>query len=45
MNKDLVAFIEANRGRIVMNEELEKMGVKMANNEVPARWTEEQGCG
>jgi len=47
--KDMIVnlknFIDANRGRIVMNEELEKMGIKMMNNEVPDMWTEEKGCG
>lgn len=28
-----------------MNEELELHGIKMMNNEVPFRWTEEKGCG
>lgn len=37
--------MDANRGRIVMNEELEIHGIKMLNNEVPPRWTEEKGCG
>jgi len=42
---NLKNFIDANRGRIVMNEELERMGIKMMNNEVPDMWTEEKGCG
>jgi len=45
MINDLKLFMDANRGRIVMNEELEKMGNKMNNNEVPLNWTEEYGCG
>jgi len=45
MINDLKLFMDANRGRIVMNEELEKMGNKMTNNEVPLNWTEEYGCG
>jgi len=45
MADNLVKFIEANRGRIVMNEELESLGVKIMNNEVPPGWTEEGGCG
>jgi len=45
MNRDLSLFMDANRGRIVMNEDLESMGVKMNNNEVPLGWTEEKGCG
>jgi len=28
-----------------MNEELELLGIKMMNNEVPPGWTEEFGCG
>mmetsp|Transcript_98260 Transcript_98260/g.211914 ORF Transcript_98260/g.211914 Transcript_98260/m.211914 type:complete len:97 (+) Transcript_98260:449-739(+) len=45
MNSDLLNFMDANRGRIVMNEELEMLGIKMMNNEVPFGWTEEKGCG
>jgi len=45
MTNDLVKFKDANRGRIVMNEELERMGVSMMNNEVPMQWTEEDGVG
>lgn len=45
MADNLAKFIEANRGRIVMNEELEVLGIKMMNNEVPPGWTEEHGCG
>jgi len=45
MIADLFSFIEANRGRSVMNEELELMGLSMNNNEVPDRWSEEKGCG
>jgi len=28
-----------------MDEDLEQHGIKMMNNEVPLRWTEEKGCG
>lgn len=45
MKKDLKMFIDANRGRIVMNDELEMIGFRMLNNEVPFPWTEEKGCG
>jgi len=45
MNRNLTLFMEANRGRLVMNEELELLGIKMNNNEVPLVWTEEKGCG
>lgn len=45
MIKDLAEFKDANRGRVVMNEELEKMGITMINNEIPSSWTEENGCG
>lgn len=43
--KDLDSFIDANRGRIVMDEDLELHGIKMMNNEVPPKWTEEKGVG
>lgn len=45
MVDDLAKFKDANRGRIVMNAELERMGVYMMNNEVPLPWTEEDGVG
>lgn len=45
MGDDLLKFKDANRGRIVMNEELERMGVSMMNNEVPIQWSEEEGVG
>lgn len=45
MDENLTKFIEANRGRIVMTDELENVGIKMNNNEVPPGWTEEAGCG
>lgn len=45
MTKDITSFKDANRGRIVMNEELESMGQTMMNNEVPSGWTEENGVG
>lgn len=45
INSDLNLFIKANRGRIVMNESLEKVGIYMMNNDVPLPWTEEKGCG
>lgn len=37
--------MKANRGRIVMNADLESLGIKMMANEVPLTWTEEHGCG
>mmetsp|Transcript_67940 Transcript_67940/g.146523 ORF Transcript_67940/g.146523 Transcript_67940/m.146523 type:complete len:137 (+) Transcript_67940:894-1304(+) len=45
INDDLDKFIDANRGRIVMNEYLERMGHKLLENEVPHNWTEEDGIG
>mmetsp|Transcript_75318 Transcript_75318/g.162898 ORF Transcript_75318/g.162898 Transcript_75318/m.162898 type:complete len:156 (+) Transcript_75318:657-1124(+) len=45
MHRDIAIFKDANRGRIVMNEELERMGVTMMNNEIPDNWTEESGVG
>mmetsp|Transcript_98262 Transcript_98262/g.211921 ORF Transcript_98262/g.211921 Transcript_98262/m.211921 type:complete len:97 (-) Transcript_98262:573-863(-) len=45
MNTDLTSFMDANRGRSVMDESLELLGFKMMNNEVPMPWTEEKGCG
>lgn len=42
---DISDFKDANRGRIVMNEDLETMGNSIMNNEVPANWTEESGVG
>jgi len=45
MLRDLESFVDANRGRIVMDEQLELHGLRMMNNEVPPRWTEEKGCG
>lgn len=45
MHGNLHDFKDANRGRIVMNEDLEKMGLTMMNNEIPDNWTEENGCG
>mmetsp|Transcript_47203 Transcript_47203/g.39845 ORF Transcript_47203/g.39845 Transcript_47203/m.39845 type:complete len:115 (+) Transcript_47203:811-1155(+) len=45
MVDDLIKFRHANRGRIVMNEELELMGISMMNNQVPLQWTNEEGVG
>jgi len=45
MIEDLNNFKDANRGKIVMNDELEKMGLTLMNNEIPQNWTEENGCG
>jgi len=45
MDDNLTKFIEANRGRIVMTDELEMVGIKLMNNDVPPSWTEELGCG
>jgi len=45
MTEDLKNFKDANRGLVIMNDDLERMGVTMLNNEIPARWTEENGCG
>jgi dynein heavy chain len=45
MADNLTKFIEANRGRIVMTDELEMVGIKLMNNDVPPSWTEEAGCG
>lgn len=42
---DLNLFKSANRGRIVMTLELEKMGLQLQNNEVPDNWSGEQGVG
>jgi len=45
MVDDLNQFKNANRGRIVMTSELEKMGQNLYNNEVPHNWTGEHGVG
>lgn len=45
MEKELKLYMRANRGRIVMNAELEALGLRMMANEVPFSWTEEAGCG
>lgn len=43
--EDLNQFKAANRGRIVMTLECEKLGSQIYNNEVPDNWTEENGYG
>jgi len=45
MKDDISNFKDANRGRIVMNEDLELMGNSILNNEVPSNWAEETGVG
>eukprot|EP00341_Mesodinium_pulex_P011850 CAMPEP_0116892560 /NCGR_PEP_ID=MMETSP0467-20121206/2748_1 /TAXON_ID=283647 /ORGANISM="Mesodinium pulex, Strain SPMC105" /LENGTH=35 /DNA_ID= /DNA_START= /DNA_END= /DNA_ORIENTATION= len=35
MVTDLNDFKDANRGRIVMNDDLEKMGLLLMNNDIP----------
>lgn len=45
MGDDLLKFKDGNRGRIVMDTELERLGVSIMNNEVPQQWSEEEGVG
>jgi len=45
IKEDLLEFKEANRGRKVMSDSIEKMGYIMMNNEIPLNWTEENGVG
>jgi len=45
IDTQLKQYMKANRGRIVMNADLEALGTKMMANEVPPTWTEEAGCG
>eukprot|EP00801_Mesodinium_rubrum_P000083 Mrub_00083.p1 GENE.Mrub_00083~~Mrub_00083.p1 ORF type:complete len:1986 (+),score=436.27 Mrub_00083:724-5958(+) len=45
MKDDIKNFVDAIRGRIVMNEEMESMGNSIMNNDVPTNWTEEGGVG
>lgn len=45
MDAEIKQYMNANRGRIVMNQNLESLGKSMLKNEVPLSWTEEKGCG
>ena len=45
MGVEIKLYMNANRGRIVMNQNLEDLGNRMLRNEVPMSWTEEKGCG
>jgi len=45
MSDEIKLYMNANRGRIVMNQNLEDLGNRMLRNEVPLSWTEEKGCG
>lgn len=45
MGEEIKLYMNANRGRIVMNQNLEDLGNRMLRNEVPMSWTEEKGCG
>lgn len=45
MDVEVKQQMNANRGRIVMNQVLEDLGMRMLKNDVPSSWTEEKGCG
>ena len=45
MGEEIKLYMNTNRGRIVMNQNLEDLGNRMLRNEVPMSWTEEKGCG
>mmetsp|Transcript_64518 Transcript_64518/g.54721 ORF Transcript_64518/g.54721 Transcript_64518/m.54721 type:complete len:133 (+) Transcript_64518:1962-2360(+) len=45
MENELKSYMKANRGRVVMNDVLESLGIRMMANELPPTWTEEAGVG
>jgi len=45
MTLDMDNFVAAIRGQILMNDEMEKMELKIQQNLIPHKWTEEHGIG